>query len=154
LTKPKINSVQSEQPVPDSEDLTKKELFQVFNLFTAVAKLLEGESRIAAHAKTRTRKISGETKLPRHLNRALIYAETWNERDLLCRRLAAFCYDLAKSFLAAKDPKNALKWMNLAARLLKLSMDPKKQYQEEQIERLYDMVEEIQEHRKESEKVP
>jgi len=64
-------------------------------------------------------------KLPEHLERAIIAAESYSERDLLYRRLASQCYKTSRWFTKNGDYKQACKWMNLALRFLRLSLDPK-----------------------------
>ena len=53
-------------------------------------------------------------------------AETFEERDKIARLWAAYCYDLAEFFARQKKYKLQLQWMKLAARLLHLSLKPKK----------------------------
>jgi hypothetical protein len=170
--KPKTKPVSRKQLGTHSEALLKKELLEAFNLLTAVAKLFEQERRaeklentgktgihIKTHAmmaktveaeKTETMKKADAT-LPKHLGRAIMAAETWEQRDLVCRRFSAWCYEWSKYFLNRGDFKNASKWVTLSQRFLKLSMDPKKQITEEKLQELEDMMSEIEERQKEEE---
>jgi len=53
-------------------------------------------------------------------------AESFGDRDVFLRDFAAECYDLAKKFSSERDEKLALQYTKLAAKLLGLSMRPKK----------------------------
>lgn len=53
-------------------------------------------------------------------------AESYPARDNLCRLLAAECYEVAEQFARAGNEKYSLQYMKLAARLLGLSLRPKK----------------------------
>jgi hypothetical protein len=133
-------------------NVSRKELSEAFNVLVAAAKLLEDirrpRVRVRAKRVMMAKKVEPEEK---HLGPAIAKADTWSQRDRLCRRLSSFCYSLAKDFLKAKDFKNAQKWMNLSLRYLRLSMHPKEQFSEEELQKLKDMVEEIRDlQRKES----
>lgn len=153
--KPKTKPSSEKQPEIDAVGLSKKELLMVYNLSLAFAKLLEEARKTHTQFKPKMRlkmvQPAKDEKLPKHLDRAITAADTWQKRDLLCRRMSAFYHGIAKSFMAAKDFKNAYKWATLSLRYLRLSMDPKKQVSEEQLRRLEDMVHEIEEHQREEE---
>jgi hypothetical protein len=175
--KSKTESASEKKLENGAEGLSKKELLVVFNLLTAAAKLLEDAPKTQLHIKMRAMRVNTvETKtsetaaesagtatgkslmpktveapLPKHLDRAHIAADTWPKRDLLCRRMSAYSYKIAKSFLNKQDYKNAIKWMNLSIKYLRLSMDPKKQITEEKLQELEDMLYEIQKRRKDKE---
>ena len=117
-------SVHRKKAEKDADALLKKELFLVYNAYAAFANAYE-----QTFAKQKKR-----AKLPEHLDRAILQAETYPERDLLCRRLASQCYKFSKMFMKNGDYKMAVKWMNLALRFLRLSMDPKKQAMDEKFE--------------------
>lgn len=53
-------------------------------------------------------------------------AESYAARDALCRYLAAEAYGLAKKFAEEEEEKISLQYMKLAAKLLGLSLRPKK----------------------------
>jgi hypothetical protein len=79
--------------------------------------------------------------LPAHLDRAIVSAETYGERDRLYRRMASHCYQTAHWFEKTGDFKQALKWMNLALRFLQLSLNPKNREMDEKFERELDELE-------------
>lgn len=150
--KPKTRSPSEKQLETDTEGLTKKELLEVYNCLAAAAKLFEEARKTSTsiRLKTQTRMARrAEAPLPKHLGRAHIAADSWTKRDLLCRRMSAWCYEIAKSLLKKEDYKNAQKWITLSARYLRLSMDPKKELTEEKLQELEDMVHEIQERERE-----
>ena len=175
MNKAKSSSARRKKAKTDDASRLEKELLQVFNLLTAIAKLLELEDkvdkleaeatktsvklprgRVALAQEVKETKETKETKgaktpkkEEKHLSRAIAQAETWQQRDRVYRRVAAFCFSLAQDFLKKSDWKNAQKWMALSHRYSKLSMDPKKQITEEKLQELEDMVHEIQEHEKE-----
>lgn len=55
-------------------------------------------------------------------------AESFKARDKIMRIFAAECYEIAEKYTKAKQPKQklALQYMKLAAKLLGLSLRPKK----------------------------
>jgi len=53
-------------------------------------------------------------------------AESFSERDEIARLLAAECYEIALHWRRQKKYKLELQWMKLAARLLNLSLRPKR----------------------------
>ena len=55
-----------------------------------------------------------------------VAAESFAARDEVCRVFAAECFDLAKKFAATGNEKYSLQYAKLAARLLGLSLRPKK----------------------------
>jgi len=175
--KSKTESASEKKLENGAEGLSKKELLVVFNLLTAAAKLLEDTPKTQLHIKMRAMRVNTfeintsetaagsagtatgkslkpktvEAPLPKHLDRAHIAADTWSKRDLLCRRMSAYCYKIAKSLLNKEDFKNAIKWMNVSIKYLRLSMDPKKQLTEEKLQELQDMVDEIKKRQKDEE---
>ena len=54
-----------------------------------------------------------------------VNAESFAARDKICRIFASECFELAQKF-AKKDKKLSLQYMKLAAKLLGLSLRPKK----------------------------
>jgi len=118
-TKKKLaaGSVHRKKAEKDIDDLLKKELLLVYNAYAAFANAYEQTFK----------KQKRRVKLPEHLDRAIIQAETYPERDLLCRRLASQCYKFSKMSMKNGDYKQSVKWMHLALRFIRLSMDPKKQ---------------------------
>jgi hypothetical protein len=63
----------------------------------------------------------------------MVQAESYEDRDLLCRRMASHFCKLAQMLMKDKDFKGAAKWMNLSLRYLKLSLNPKKEAEEMKI---------------------
>jgi hypothetical protein len=124
---------------------------------TVEAKTTEAEKKAETEKKSeatmtdeeRDRYETPEATLPKHLGRAIIAAKTWDQRDLLCRRFSAWCYEWSKFFLNHGDYKNAGKWVALSQRFIKISMDPKRQISEAELQRLQDMLDEIKERDKE-----
>lgn len=53
-------------------------------------------------------------------------AESFGDRDKICRVFAAECFELSKKFAVDKNEKLSLQYAKLAARLLGLSLRPKK----------------------------
>ncbi len=53
-------------------------------------------------------------------------AESFADRDQVCRNFAAECFDLSRKFAANGNEKLSLQYAKLAARLLGLSLRPKK----------------------------
>lgn len=53
-------------------------------------------------------------------------ADSYASRDFLCRLMAAECFDLAERFKSEGDERLSLQYMKLAAKLLGLSLRPKK----------------------------
>jgi len=76
-----------------------------------------------------------KARAEKHLDRAIIGAETWSERDKLFRRLAAQCYETVRWFKKNGDYKQAAKWMSLVLRFLRLSLDPKSKQEMDQVMR-------------------
>jgi len=58
--------------------------------------------------------------------RDFVAAESFAARDEVCRVFAAECFALSKSFAKAGNEKLSLQYAKLAARLLGLSLRPKK----------------------------
>lgn len=124
--KPKTGSVQRKKPEKEAEALLKKEFFLIYSAFSAFANACEKTWPRVSYAKTLMLP-AGERKarLTPHIDRAIVSAESYSERDQLYRRLASHCYQTAHWFEKKDDFKQAAKWMNLALRFLKLSLDPK-----------------------------
>lgn len=53
-------------------------------------------------------------------------ADSYAARDYLCRLLAAECFELAERFKTEGEERLSLQYMKLAAKLLGLSLRPKK----------------------------
>jgi len=167
LNKPKTKPIKRKKAKTSAVTLPKKELLlrladlegagsQVYNLLRAFAKLLEEAEKQKVHLQPGramyVQPVERKNKhRERHLARAMAKAETWDERDQVCRSAAAFCFSVAKAALKTGDQKNAQKWTALSHRYFKLSMDPKKQITEEEIQHLEDMLEEIRENQKQEE---
>jgi hypothetical protein len=78
----------------------------------------------------------------------MVQAESYENRDLLCHRMASHCCKLAQMLMKKdKDFKGAAKWMNLSLRYLKSSLNPKKEAEEMKItaelDKLEKQIEEI-----------
>ena len=127
-SKPEKSFDRQNKPEKTVEDF-RKIVSLVHPAFSMFLKTCERE-----RAKAEKQKRSAKPQLPPHLDRAIIEAETYPERDLLYRRLASQCYKLSKLLIKNGDYKQAVKWMNMALRFLRLSMDPKKQALEEKFE--------------------
>ena len=128
-------SVRRKKPEKDADKRLKKELFLIYNCFAAFANACEKtwpRSR-AALFKTITVE-AGKARAEKHLDRAIIGAETWDERDKLFRRLASQCYQTATWLKQSGDLKQAAKWMNLTLRYLRLSLDPRAKEMERQVD--------------------
>jgi ribosomal protein L29 len=129
--KPETSSVRQKKLEKDTEALIKKEFFYVYNAYAAFANAYEKTFARPRRRQVRIVKafrMAGPIKHraeEKHLDRAIVAAESWSERDKLCRRLASHCYQTAHWFEKNGDHKQAAKWMNLALRFLRLSMDPK-----------------------------
>jgi hypothetical protein len=118
-------SVQRKKTKKDFDEL-RKIIILSYNCFAGFARACEAteQTRLRiAYAKTLT--LPTARKAPEHLDRAIIAAESYSERDLLYRRLASQCYKTSQWFTKNGDYKQASKWMNLALRFLRLSLDPK-----------------------------
>jgi hypothetical protein len=74
----------------------------------------------------RRKKLSGKT---------FKEAESFGDRDMVCRVFAAECYDLAKKFADAGQLKVSLQYAKLAARLLNMSLRPKRLQDLEEIKK-------------------
>lgn len=130
--KPIISSVQRKKLETEAEALAKKEFLLAYNAFAAVANALESEKTRQA---ARTFRMARTAGLPKHLDRAIQNAESWDDRDKLCRRLASQCYKTAQWFMKSGDYKQGTKWMNLVLRFLRLSMDPKAKEDVDRVEK-------------------
>jgi hypothetical protein len=153
--KPSTGSVRQKKLEKDADGLSKKEFFMLYSAFAAFANVLEEEKKRFPTVKTsRTlmlRQARRRQGLPKHLDRAIIEAETYSERDLLCRRLASQCYRLSQQFTKNSDYKQAVKWMNLALRFLRLSLDPKAKQMDEKFEAELDELKAAMKKREEEE---
>jgi len=72
------------------------------------------------------RRLSGED---------FVEAESFGDRDKICRIFAAECYELAKQFAERNKEKLSLQYAKLAARLLNLSLRPKRLQDLEEIKK-------------------
>jgi hypothetical protein len=135
-SKPETSSVHRKDEEKDVERLLKKEFFLIYNAYAAFANACEETFKQKPSSRAATRGIKKVALKPirmrkfraeKHLHRAIISSESWNERDKLYRRLAAQCYENAQLLKASGDLKQAAKWMNLTLRYLRLSLDPKAQ---------------------------
>jgi hypothetical protein len=125
--------VKEKQRILDANRQLKKEFLLVYNAYRAFANACEHTFRTEkAYSATRTEPVKLRAKR-KHLQRAILSAESWDDRDVLFRRLAAQCYRDAQWFKKQGDHKNAHKWMNLTLRFLRLSLDPKAKQQMEQV---------------------
>jgi hypothetical protein len=115
-------SVSRKKPEKDAEALTKKEFFLIYSAYAAFANACKETMGKAKRRRALTRKAVVEEK---HLNRAIIFAESWTERDKLYRRLAKQCYETSSYLKKTGALKESAKWMNLTLRFLRLSLDPK-----------------------------
>jgi hypothetical protein len=133
LNKPRKQPVQKKQPIPTADKHLKKEFLLVYSAYAAFANACEttfGVQKAYSAVRTRAMQIGTGQK---HLQRAIINAESWEDRDRLFRRLASQCYRDAQWFKKQGDHKNAHKWMNLTLRFLRLSLDPKAKQQMDQV---------------------
>jgi hypothetical protein len=138
-TKPKEGSAQRKKAGNDADEYRKLTSL-VWPAFAAFANATE--KYVAAPRRAR---IARRT-LPAHLDRAVIAAESFEERDLVYRRFASQCYRISKRFVKTNDSKEAARWMNLALRFMRLSMSPKKQAADERFERqLTELAQKIKE---------
>ncbi len=133
----KPSPVQQNNPEADPEE-NRKIFSQAYPALLAFAKALQNQTNISRPIQKRR---ATKTELPKHLDRAIITAETYSERDLLCRRLSSYCYNLSKWFMNKQDYKQAIKWMTLSLNFLHLSMDPKKLQMDEKFEAELDELE-------------
>jgi len=148
-SKPSLSSVKQKKSEKHADEL-QKIVSLSYSAFAAFANACESEGvRIKPLPVAKMAK-----RLPSHLDRAIIAAESYTERDLLYRRLASHCYKLSKWFMKKADYKQSVKWMNLALRFLRLSMDPKKQWMDEKFEaELADLEKKIEDMKKKGEVV-
>jgi len=134
-SKPCLGSVRRKKPEKDVDEL-RKIVSLSYSAFAAFLNVAE-KTRI----KPQLRMARLTKRLPPHLDRAIISAESYDERDLLFRRLASHCYQVSKWFMKKADYKQATKWMSLAHRFLRLSMDPKAKEMDEKFEAELDRLE-------------
>ena len=124
------------QPKTNPQDLsttnpTKTQTQTQISELESLAHELNNQTHTSKPAKLKT---LNTAKLPKHLDRAIITAETYHQRDLLCRRLSAYCFNMSKTFMNKQEYTEARKWMELSQTYLHLSFDPKKAHREEQID--------------------
>jgi hypothetical protein len=137
-----INKKQERACYPGNTEKLAQTLDQEYPALESFAKILENEPKPPRNAiKFRI----PNSELPKHLDRAIIAAETYTERDQLCRRLSSYCYKISKMFLSQQNYQQAHRWMTLSLNYLHLSMDPKKMQMDEKFEA------ELEEFRKEIE---
>jgi hypothetical protein len=136
--KSKRNSgfVQRKRLETGADTRLKKEFLYVYNLYAAYANALEKTLKPAGTLPHERREA--------HLDRSIVSSETWSERDKLYRRLASHCYQNARWFEKNGDYKQASKWMNLALRFLRLSLDPKAKQDYEAITKKLDEIKALQ----------
>jgi len=119
----------------NAETLSKNDFSPGYSNLSALATRLESERirpafrRHGASGRARIARVS------RHLDRAIMDAETWDDRDKLCRRLSSHCYRTAQQFMKGGDCEQATKWMNLVLRFLRLSIDPKAREDVDRVEK-------------------
>ena len=156
-TENKLNtdSVQRNRLETGADTQLKKEFFLAYSAYAAFLNayektMLKPKRRVAF---SKTIKTGVEARAERkHLDRAILAAESWEERDKLFRRLASHCYQNARWFEKNGDYKQAAKWMNLALRFLRLSLDPKAKEDLEHIQReLAEIKAQVKEQEKEGE---
>jgi hypothetical protein len=76
-------------------------------------------------------------RIAKKLNkRDFVEAESFGARDKICRVFAAECFELAQKFAKQGEEKLSLQYTKLAAKLLGLSLRPKKLEDIEQIKRV------------------
>jgi hypothetical protein len=111
---------------------------QMYPVLKAVANTMERQTRphFPPHGRKET-----DTRLPRHLDRAIVAAETYPQRDLLFRRLSSYCYNLSKWFINKQDYQQAHKWMTLSQSYLNLSIHPKELQADEKLETQLEQLE-------------
>ena len=99
--------------------LTRKEERMLLNLWHG---MLKKKNSFFIHA-IELRRIKKE-----HFIKAedFVKAESFGDRDKVCRILAAECFQLAQKFSKGKKQKLSLQYMKLAAKLLGMSLKPKK----------------------------
>jgi len=65
-------------------------------------------------------------KKTRRIKDRIVQADSFTERDEVVRSLAGRAYEVALKFEEEGDREQQLKWLKLVARLLELSLEPKK----------------------------
>jgi hypothetical protein len=134
LNKPEKSFVKRKRLEIEADELLKKEFLLSYNAFRALANAWK--STVERPKFCRMLTVGAEAKTEReekHLDRSIVAAETWDQRDRLFRRLASSCYRTAQWFMKTGDYKQAAKWMNLTLRFLRLSLDPKAKQQMDQV---------------------
>ena len=94
-------------------NVEKKIIFLTFRVISDVATILEESQADYVVGK----RLSEEK---------IVKAESFSDRDKIARLLAAYSYDMAMKFAEKQKYKLHLQWMKLAARLLNMSLKPKK----------------------------
>jgi len=94
-------------------NVEKKIIFLTFRVISDVATILEESQADYVVGK----RLSDEK---------IVKAESFSDRDKIARLLAAYSYDMAMKFAEKQKYKLHLQWMKLAARLLNMSLKPKK----------------------------
>jgi len=74
-------------------------------------------------------------KKTRRIKDRIVQADSFTERDEVVRSLAGRAYEVALKFEEEGDREQQLKWLKLVARLLELSLEPKKLADLEEIKR-------------------
>lgn len=74
-------------------------------------------------------------EIPRLKEEELANADTFAQRDRLCRQLAQECYNEAQQMWRLKSHKGYERWMKLAHKYIDLSFKPKRLEELEQIRR-------------------
>ena len=152
--KPLTGSVKRKKLEKDADGLTKKEFFLAYNAFAAFLNLYEQTFPQPKRRQVRYAKafrLAERRVEEKHLDRAIISAESYTERDLLFRRIAAQNYKVSKWFMKKGDYKQAKAWMTLALRFLKLSLDPKAKQMDEKFEAELDELKAAMKKREEEE---
>ena len=109
---------------------------KTYQTLVAYAEYLKTGKRNRSQLELRTLKGELQIKfremgeLPKHLDRAIIAAETWSERDQVCRRLSSNCYNQSQRLLKEGRSEDARKWMALSLQYMQLSMGPKEKQME------------------------
>ena len=129
---PQNSPKQQNNQKTDADDLTKiiKQLGKKEEKFEILARDLENLP--IPRRSIKMRRIDGI--LPKHLDRAIIAAEKYSDRDLLCRRLSSQCYATSKAFMKKADYDNAFKWMKLTDSFMQRSLEQKKMQMDEKFD--------------------
>jgi len=126
-----LNEKSSKQMLRPSQ----KKFLSAYSTLSALANRIESERIKPAFRRQGASGRARIARLSRHLDRAIQDAETWEDRDKLCRRLSSHCYRTAQQFMKGGDCEQAAKWMNLVLRFLRLSIDPKAREDVDRVEK-------------------